>query len=174
MRATGASPTVTACSRPCAFAPDASGCWSGTSSGCSRAVAGSAWRARAWVRCAARREDAVLKLILTRGVGSRGYRPSGNERSTRVLALHPLPPPPPQTAHLRLCALRLSRQPRLAGLKTLNRLEQVLARAEWSEPGIFEGLLRDARGQLVCGTFSNFFLRRGSLLWTPRLDQCGV
>jgi 4-amino-4-deoxychorismate lyase len=64
--------------------------------------------------------------------------------------------------------------PRLAGLKTLNRLESVLARAEWSDERIWEGLMRDVDGNIVCGTMSNLFLRRGSTLMTPVLDRCGV
>ena len=64
--------------------------------------------------------------------------------------------------------------PRLAGLKTLNRLESVVARAEWSDARIWEGLMRDVDENIVCGTMSNLFLRRGSSLMTPVLDRCGV
>jgi 4-amino-4-deoxychorismate lyase len=129
---------------------------------------------RQLARAAAGEADAVLKLIVTRGVGARGYRPTGEERTTTVLSLHPPAPAPPRAAHLRLCALRLGAGAALAGLKTLNRLEQVLARGEWHDPKVFEGLLCDIEGRVVCGTSSNVFLRRGSLLLTPRLDRCGV
>ena len=121
---------------------------------------------------AARRVDGVLKLVVTRGVGERGYRPTGKERVTRVLSLHPLANPAGGTA--RLCRLRLGVNRQLAGLKTLNRLECVLARAEWQDPASWEGLLRDTDGYLVCGTMSNLFLRSGSALMTPKLDRCGV
>jgi 4-amino-4-deoxychorismate lyase len=50
----------------------------------------------------------------------------------------------------------------------------VLARAEWNDARIWEGLLRDVDENLVCGTMSNLFLRRGSNLMTPVLDRCGV
>ena len=71
--------------------------------------------------------------------------------------------------------MRLAVQPRLAGFKTLNRLESVLARARMEgRAGIWEGLLRDPEDHIVCGTMSNFFLRRGSSLTTPMLDRCGV
>jgi 4-amino-4-deoxychorismate lyase len=75
---------------------------------------------------------------------------------------------------VRLCATPLGSNPRLAGLKTLNRLESVMARAEWSDARIWEGLMRDADENIVCGTMSNLFLRRGSSLMTPLLDRCGV
>jgi 4-amino-4-deoxychorismate lyase len=120
----------------------------------------------------------VLKLIVTRGLGARGYRPSGRERCTRILAMSPLAE---RTAALdaaavrvRICRTRLGANPRLAGLKTLNRLESVLARLEWSDPRVWEGLMLDDDSNLVCGTMSNVFLRRGSLLQTPLLDRCGV
>ncbi len=134
---------------------------------------------------AKRRRDAVLKLIVTRGPGARGYRASGRERSTRILSLHDLPPgvhdratsardAAPTHVRLRLCATTLGQNPRLAGLKTLNRLEAVLARAEWRDPRVWEGLMRDTEENIVCGTMSNLFLRTGSLLRTPALDHCGV
>lgn len=125
-------------------------------------------------RVASRRSDAVLKLIVTRGIGRRGYRPSGGERSTRVLSLHPLLPAALPAVQVRVCATPLGVNPLLAGLKTLNRLESVLARAEWSDGRIWEGLMRDADEHIVCGTMSNLFIRRGSALTTPLLDRCGI
>jgi 4-amino-4-deoxychorismate lyase len=126
-------------------------------------------------RRAALRGEAVLKLIVTRGVGPRGYRPSGGERCTRVISLHP--PAPlitPQAATVRVCRTRLGMNPDLAGLKTLNRLESVLARGEWRDTRVWEGLMCDVDGNLICGTMSNFFIKRGSFLLTPMLDRCGV
>jgi 4-amino-4-deoxychorismate lyase len=120
--------------------------------------------------------EGVLKLILTRGRGARGYRPSGDERCTRVLSLDALPalPAGARPVRARLCRTRLGINPDLAGLKTLNRLESVMARAEWRDARIWEGLMRDVEGTVVCGTMSNVFLRRGSTLMTPALDRCGV
>jgi 4-amino-4-deoxychorismate lyase len=133
---------------------------------------------RELTRVAASRVDAVLKLIITRGPGSRGYRPSGGENCTRIISVLPLPPElraaRPAAVRLRVCATLLSTNPSLAGLKTLNRLDSVLARAEWSDARIWEGLMRDVDGNWVCGTMSNLFLRCGSVLITPRLDRCGV
>jgi 4-amino-4-deoxychorismate lyase len=127
---------------------------------------------------AAPRREGVLKLIVTRGSGPRGYRPTGRERCTRIVALHALTQAvlgaAAAPARVRLCTTPLGLNPRLAGLKTLNRLESVLARAEWSDARIWEGLMRDTDGHIVCGTMSNLFLRRGSTLMTPMLDRCGV
>ncbi len=129
-------------------------------------------------RIAQRRPEAVLKLIVTRGIGRRGYRPDGNERGTRVISLHALPrhaaAGSPDAVRVRMCDMRLGINAALGGLKTLNRLESVLARAEWTDARIWEGLMRDADDHIVCGTMSNVFVRRGSSLLTPPVDRCGV
>jgi 4-amino-4-deoxychorismate lyase len=128
-------------------------------------------------RIAARRAEAVLKLIVTRGIGARGYRPSGRERCTRVISLHALSRAARAAAlprRMRLCEMRLGINETLAGLKTLNRLESVLARAEWTDTRIWEGLMRDTDDNIVCGTMSNLFMRRGSRLITPKVDRCGI
>jgi 4-amino-4-deoxychorismate lyase len=71
--------------------------------------------------------------------------------------------------------MRLGENPRLAGLKHCNRLEQVLARAEIANaPHLSEGILFSSSGNLVSGTMTNVFLVRESVLLTPRIDQCGV
>jgi 4-amino-4-deoxychorismate lyase len=129
-------------------------------------------------RTAALRSDGVLKLIVTRGEGQRGYRPTGRERCTRIVSLHALPRPlngsAAEPVRVRLCKTLLGSNPRLAGLKTLNRLESVLARSEWRDARIWEGLMRDADENIVCGTMSNLFIRSGSTLVTPMIDRCGV
>jgi 4-amino-4-deoxychorismate lyase len=121
---------------------------------------------------------AVLKLIVTRGVGERGYRVREGALPRRVVSLHPWPHHPPSWSEegvvVRWCSLNLSAQPLLAGIKHLNRLENVLARREWSDADIAEGLLCDTHGQVIGGTASNLFLIVGDELVTPRLVRCGV
>ncbi len=120
----------------------------------------------------------VLKLTLTRGSSARGYGPAGDTRPRRVLCLSPLPDWPPQAqrdgVRLRFCDTRLVINPRLAGIKHLNRLEQVLARREWHDEAIRDGLMCDTRERVIEGTMSNLFLVTGGVLHTPRLDECGV
>jgi len=121
---------------------------------------------------------AVLKIIVTRGSGGRGYRPAVQALPRRILSLHPWPDYPArcwqQGVDVRLCDLRLSSTPRLAGIKHLNRLEQVLARSEWDDAAIAEGLMLDGAGNLIEGTMSNLFLVRDGCLHTPVLETCGV
>lgn len=120
-------------------------------------------------------QRAVLKIVVSRGIGPRGYRPSSRAKTTRVVALYPAPLPPPATQlALRWCEMRLGRNARLAGIKHLNRLEQVLAQAEWHEETIVDGLMLDTEGELVSGTANNVFLVREGVLVTPDLRFCGV
>jgi 4-amino-4-deoxychorismate lyase len=147
--------------------------------GCRRlGMAVPASRVRREIDSAVERREGVLKLIVTRGPGRRGYAPTGHAPCTRILTVHPLPQGlrsgGSTPARLRLCATRLGLNPALAGLKTLNRLESVVARSEWNDARIWEGLMRDVEENVVCGTMSNLFVRRGSHLMTPVLDQCGV
>jgi 4-amino-4-deoxychorismate lyase len=122
--------------------------------------------------------DGVLKLLLTRGGGTRGYAPGDAQPPTWLLSTHDLPAPPaPEGVTLRWCQTRLALQPALAGLKHCNRLEQVLARAEWADaprPPADEGLMRSTEGDVVCATAANLFVLQDGQWWTPLLDRCGV
>ncbi|MDE2022767.1 MAG: aminodeoxychorismate lyase [Gammaproteobacteria bacterium] len=123
---------------------------------------------------------AILKLLITRGTGGRGYRPPPDSEATRVLTRHPWPDHPPAWSEvgiqLRVCSTRLGHNSRLAGLKHLNRLEQVLARAEWSERDPWqEGLMLDEEGAVIEGTMTNVFVRLvDDRRVTPELSRCGV
>jgi len=124
------------------------------------------------------KQRAVLKLIVTRGSGGRGYRQPEQLLPTRVFALYPFPDYPKQFytdgVAVRLCKQRLSNNQSLAGLKHLNRLEQILARAEWQDEEITEGLMLDNDNYVIEGTMSNVFFSKGGILYTPRLTNCGV
>ncbi|WP_024303777.1 aminodeoxychorismate lyase [Pseudogulbenkiania sp. MAI-1] len=129
-------------------------------------------------QAAAGLERAVAKIVLTRGAGRRGYAMPADAVPTRIVSANAWAGYPTELAEqgvtVRLCELRLGLQPRLAGIKHLNRLENVLARSEWSDPAIHEGLLLDSEGYLVEGTMSNLFQLRGGELVTPLLDRSGV
>jgi len=124
-------------------------------------------------------DAAIVKVILTRGAAvARGYGVTGREKATRITFRYAWPQ---ETAHesqdgvrVRTAALRLGENPLLAGLKHCNRLEQVLARREWTDPAIAEALLFSSSGKVISGTMSNVFVVKGSRLSTPRVDLCGV
>ena len=121
---------------------------------------------------------AVVRITLTRGAGPRGYALPEPAWPTRIVAAAPAPTTPPHWYHsgvrVRLCALRLSEQPRLAGIKHLNRLEQVLARAEWNDADVAEGILCNVAGRVIGATAANLFAVIGGRLVTPAVDRCGV
>lgn len=124
------------------------------------------------------RDDAVLKLVVTRGSAGRGYRAPAAPQPRRVLSLHPrtewASPPATASIRARTCSTRLAIGGPLVGLKHLNRLEQVLARSEWQDDAIAEGLMLDAEGTVVAGTMTNLFLVVDGALLTPVLDRCGI
>ncbi|MEO6264890.1 MAG: aminodeoxychorismate lyase [Luteimonas sp.] len=116
----------------------------------------------------------VLKLLVTRGSGGRGYLPSPDAVPTWFLSRHEPPPPRRNGLQLRWCETRLALQPALAGLKHCNRLEQVLARAECADTGMDEGLMRDNEGFVVSATAANLFVLGDGRWTTPPVDRCGV
>lgn len=121
---------------------------------------------------------AVIKIIVTRGAGGRGYNPHGDSNPVRIVACYPWPDYPDKLAidgiKARFCSLRLAGNPELAGIKHLNRLEQVMARNEWNDTEISEGLMMDQDGNIIEGTMSNIFIINQRKLVTPDLSRCGI
>jgi len=121
----------------------------------------------------------IVKLLLTRGPAlARGYGTTGAERPTRLTLRYAWEEEDPGLAadgiRVRTAALRLAENPALAGLKHLNRLEQVLARRESPAGAFAEALMFSSGGRLISGVMSNVFLVEGAALRTPLLDRCGV
>ena len=120
---------------------------------------------------------AVIKITLTRGVGGRGYRLPASVAPTYCIGI--FPGTPLQTDQyrngiaVRICDLRVAQVPALAGMKHLNRLEYILARAEWQDE-FAEGLLLDAQDRVIEATVSNLFVIKNNQLFTPDLSVAGV
>jgi 4-amino-4-deoxychorismate lyase len=128
--------------------------------------------------CCPRAGRAVVKLIVTRGPGARGYPPPDPPTPTRVLAVSQWPDYPDffyrDGIVVRTCRLRLGENPALAGIKHLCRLEQVLAQLELRGEAVQQGLMLDASGCVAQGTTSNVFIVVGGELVTPSLARCGI
>jgi 4-amino-4-deoxychorismate lyase len=122
-------------------------------------------------------DNAILKIQITRGVGARGYAFSDTISPTVVLIFAPanilLSQQWLDGVSVRVCNLQISETPALAGLKHLNRLENILARAEWKDE-YSEGFLFNQQGHLIEGTMSNIFLIKNGQLLTPDLSRSGV
>lgn len=122
--------------------------------------------------------DHVVKIIVTRGGGGRGYRPPETVTPTRIVGVFPWPSHPAE--HYRrgiraiICSTRLGENPALAGIKHLCRLENVIAQREVCAADAHEGLMRSSRGHVISGTMSNLFAACGGTLLTPRVDRCGI
>ena len=120
----------------------------------------------------------VAKIIITRGEGERGYAPPVITVPTRVIIKSEFPHYAASNyergVQLHVCNIRLAAQEKLAGIKHLNRLENVMARMEWREDYIFDGLLLNNTGNVIECTTSNVFIRYGNEMITPDLSMCGV
>lgn len=122
--------------------------------------------------------QSVVRITISRGQGERGYALPANPQPTRVVAAF-APPQFDQRVYadgvrMRVCTIHLAEQPLLAGIKHLNRLEQVMARAEWDDPAIAEGVLLDSHGRVISATMANLFAVVDGELLTPSLQRCGV
>lgn len=123
-------------------------------------------------------QSGTLKIIITRGAAGRGYKTPEAAKPNAILYFYPdnitnfERNPKPVT--LGLCHMRIGQNPTLAGHKHLNRLENVLARSEWSDDNIIDSLLRDSEGAVIECTAHNLFVVIAGQLKTPKLDQCGV
>jgi 4-amino-4-deoxychorismate lyase len=119
---------------------------------------------------------AAVKIVVARRASDRGYAPQTRDSERWVLA-YPLQAFADRDYQHGIDAVlsdvRLSSQPLLAGVKHLNRLDQILASRGWPA-GAREALMCDAHGRVICGTRSNLFVVRDGKLCTPRLDRCGV
>ena len=127
-------------------------------------------------------EIAVAKIIITRGDGERGYTPPAITAPMRLVIKSAMPEYPQnryaEGVNLHVCETRLAHQPKLAGVKHLNRLENVLARMEWNDANlsnmISEGIMLDFQDNVIECTSANIFVRFGDELLTPSLNQCGI
>jgi 4-amino-4-deoxychorismate lyase len=122
-------------------------------------------------------DSCIIKIMITRGCGGRGYTPPQAPMPTRIVTAHALPPEYAALSRSGVRVVRcrhpLSENPALAGLKHLNRLDQVLASMELPAD-CHEGLMCNSRDLLVEGVKSNVFVVRAGKLITPLLDRSGV
>ncbi|QSX35741.1 aminodeoxychorismate lyase [Shewanella sedimentimangrovi] len=119
-----------------------------------------------------------LKLVLTRGCGGRGYQPPAEAKASEIISFSPVPAHYPrwqqQGVALASSEVRLGRQPLLAGIKHLNRLEQVLIRSqalpEWAQ----DWLVRDSDGLIIETSMANLFFVTEEEVLTPAITRAGV
>lgn len=122
--------------------------------------------------------EAAMRVTVTRGGGARGYLPPGHPKPRIIITLSKLTAKyqgeVSAPARLKVANIRWGWQPALAGIKHLNRLEQVLAAQEREVSGVDEVLMLDQQGLVISVSAGNIFIRQGDCLVTPLLDNCGV
>lgn len=122
--------------------------------------------------------EAAAKIMITRGEGERGYNPPAITNPIRLMLKSPLPSYPQERftegVNLYVCNTRLSHQKQLAGVKHLARLDNVLARMEWTDPAYADGIMLDHENNVIECVSANILARFGQALITPKLDYCGV
>ncbi|CAJ0991555.1 Aminodeoxychorismate lyase [Pantoea sp. Nvir] len=133
---------------------------------------------REMIKAAQSHTQAVLKVIISAGSGGRGYSRTGISKTTRIVSISSWPYyyQTLQIQGIKLCTspVRLAQNPLLAGIKHLNRLEQVLIRAHLDQRDGEEALVLDTAGNIVECCTANLFWRKGSRVFTPDLTQAGV
>lgn len=122
--------------------------------------------------------DRVLKVMVTGGSGPRGYA-APRQAQPRWLIRDSQWRARPETLYqdgivTGVCQQRFASQPALAGIKHLNRLEQVRAAGQVRDRGWDEGLMLDSLGRPVEWTSMNLLARFGDQLWLPPVDRQGV
>ena len=122
--------------------------------------------------------DCAAKIIISSGVSGRGYARENPTTATAYIGIFAARPVAAELyrdgVETLVCKTKLAPFSFAAGLKTLNRLEQVVARSECVAQAAFEGLTLDASEQLICGTMSNVFIVSNESISTPSLHRCGV
>jgi 4-amino-4-deoxychorismate lyase len=121
----------------------------------------------------------IVKIILTAGSGGRGYAMPTKIVPTLIYSYTPMPEnvthQRDQGVDIRLCRHLLGTGSTLAGVKHLNRLDQVMARSEWSHNRYQDGLMFTKAGDVIEATSANIFVKTQDGQWlTPDLDQSGV
>lgn len=126
----------------------------------------------------AEQPSAVLKVVVTRGEGGRGYGLPDEPELTILLSLLPFPTHYPQLAKqgvtLGISPIKLAAQPLLAGLKTLNRLEQVMIKQAMGQQTYDDVLVCDYNDNVIETSAANIFAIQSGKIMSPKLKNCGI
>lgn len=117
----------------------------------------------------------LVKIILTRGIGRRGYKPDLLQEGTRIISATCFAENinASKEVDVFICKYIIYPDPQLAGIKHLNRLPQVMASIEQNVDNEM-GLLCDNKDNLVEAIAANIFIVTDGVLRTPDLSEYGV
>jgi len=122
--------------------------------------------------------NCIIKIIISRGPGGRGYKIPELQTPTRIVFSYPLPGNlsdiQKNGVSLEFCRRKLSCPEGFSDIKHTNRLEYILARNEITDPDIYDGILCDTSGNIIETTSSNIFWLKNNIIFTPDLSECGL
>ncbi len=122
--------------------------------------------------------NGVLKILITRGVGGRGYKFEKNISPTIIFLSFPSRKIDKEIlktgVKLKFCEFPIIENSMLAGLKHLNRIDSVMARSEWQDDKIFDGVMLDNSENIIDGTMTNLFFSKNKVLYTPLINKSGI
>ncbi|MFL2660898.1 MAG: aminodeoxychorismate lyase [Alphaproteobacteria bacterium] len=122
--------------------------------------------------------EGTLKILISRGVGGRGYKFEKDIKPTIIFLTFPKTTSNnifrEKGVKVKLCRFNINSNVYLSSLKHLNRLDSVMARSEWTSKEFFEGILLDSNGNLIEGTMTNIFFSRKNILYTPKIQDSGI
>ena len=116
-------------------------------------------------------DQAVVKIILSRGESQRGYGFEKDIKPTRVIIVSAAPRKTSSQYTLTTCQSGYTTNQLLSNIKHCNRLEQILARVDLHSD---ECIMLDDNGCVVSVTQGNIFALKSGVLLTPSLDECGI
>ena len=123
-------------------------------------------------------KNGVLKIVITRGIGGRGYKFEKEIVPTVIFLSFPSKEINKKTLNtgvkLRFCEFPIFENSMLAGLKHLNRIDSVMARSEWEEDEFFDGVMLDNSESIIDGTMTNLFFSKNNVLYTPIIKKSGI
>ena len=122
--------------------------------------------------------EGVLKIIITRGVGGRGYKYEKDIEPTIIFLSFPKVRIDEsffkKGVNLKFCKSPIFVNHQLSGIKHLNRIDSVMARSEWQNKEFFDGVLLDDSKNIIDGTMTNIFFSKNNILYTPDLKKSGI
>lgn len=113
---------------------------------------------------------AALRLTLTRGIAKRGLAPPLQTAPTLLITAAAAPPPP---LHMRamLSSYVRSEKSICSQIKTLNYLDNIMARNQAAQRGVDEALMRNGAGNVACASAANIFVVTDGVLCTPMVED---
>jgi branched-chain amino acid aminotransferase len=115
--------------------------------------------------------DAAVRLTLTRGVAARGLMAFGGASPTLLVTASNWPGSPPPARCIIASVTRRNEHSPLARIKSLNYLDNILARQEAVARGANEAILLNTKGFVAETTVSNLFIVDDGRIFTPPIED---